>query len=209
VRHLSLTVFIMLLAAPAVAQAPPPTPAEAQEEDGVDLGRLSSRTCAALDAIDVAASDHPKDPTGPASGGAVWGCYFGAFFSMSGAPIAPGIATALATAIGGAVGAYLAGRPFLPVLLWSLPGIGIGAALSAIGLAIVAGGSVALIALGVSMTSGPIIAIVSAAVIAFSLASLLSGPMTLMGVIYAEDQSGGSALDEAAPPMVGRAAQRF
>lgn len=206
-------VFVLLLAAPAVAQQPHVAPAQPQggaaQDEGVDLGRLSSRTCTALDAIGVAASDHPDDPTGPASGGAVWGCYFGAFFSMSAAPILPGVGTALATAIGGAVGAYLAGRPFLPVILWSLPGVGIGAALSLLGLALAVGGSFGLLALGASVTTGPVIAVVSAVVLAFSLASILSGPVTLMGVIYAEDQSGGSGLDEASPPRFGSAAQRF
>jgi hypothetical protein len=208
VRHLWLMVFLLLSAAPALADQPPASPAQ-EQDGGVDLGRLSSRTCAALDAIDVAASAHPNDPTGPASGGAVWGCYFGAFFSMSAAPIAPGIGTACATAFGGIVGAYLGGRPFLPVLLWSLPGIGVGAALSLIGLALAVGGSFALLSLGVAVTSAPVIALVSAVVLAFSLASILSGPLTLMGIIYAEDQDGGSSLERAAPPRLGGSAQRF
>ena len=118
--------------------------------------------------------------------------------------------TAIATAIGGVVGAYLAGRSFWPVLLWSLPGIGVGAAFSLIGLAIAVGASLGFLALGITASSaGPVIALASAALMAFSLASILSGPMTLMGVIYAEDQMAKAPSAEASSPRIGSAPQRF
>ena len=131
--------------------------APADDEGGV--GNLATRTCMALDAIGVAASDTGKDPTGPISGPAVWGCYFAAFFSLSFSPIAPGAVTACGTAASGMVGAFMDGRPWWPVLLWSLPGVGVGVLLSLIGVGIVVGTAVFAVAFPGLMTA-PVIGVI-------------------------------------------------
>ncbi len=214
-HHLVAAGLFVSLLAPAGALAAesragtPPLPAQSVGEGWQDdtggfyLETLARKTLTALDSVGVALTDNPKNPTGPITGAGVWGCYIGGLLSLSGAPMFPGLASALSTAIAGMVGAFNSGQSVLPIMLWTIPGIVFGALLSAAGLGLAVGLTWAFFAWPAVFTA-PVIGIVSAGILVYGVLSTAAGPLTLAGIVHAEDGMTAAALAERGLPPADR-----